>query len=188
MPYLTPTALMYKLLPETAREKVRGEYLLRRTVVMVSALILVLVVTMVGLFPSYVLSKARQKEVSEKALFPEPTDSESADDLDKWLADINLKLKVLSPKLDADRPSLLMLEVINVKGSGVRLTGFNWVKMEGSGTLSVTGVAQDRQSLLSFETKLKDSGQFSSVALPVSNLAKDRDINFELKLSSTPSP
>jgi hypothetical protein len=177
---------MYKLLPEKARENVRREYLLRRTVVMLAATILVLVVAMVGLFPSYVLSKAEQKEVLEGVKSVGLSDFGSAgDDIDTWLTQINLKLKVLSPRLDEDRPSLAILEVISDKKSGVRLTGFNWMKSEGKTALFVTGVAEDRQALLAFETKLNDSGAFSAVTLPVSNLAKDKDINFEIKLVLT---
>lgn len=178
---------MYKLLPEVAREKVRREYLLRRAVVMVTAFIVVLIVTIVGLFPSYMLSKARQDEARERArLIGLAKPSGETEELDKWLSQINLKLKTLNPKLDQDRPSLLLTQVIEKKGSGIRITRFNWVKIEGKNELSVSGVARDRQSLLSFESRLNNSQLFSTVALPVSNLAKDRDISFEIKLTSKP--
>lgn len=179
---------MYKLLPEKTREKVRGEYLLRRSVVMVTALILVLVVAIVGLFPSYILSKALQKEVAERTqalgLEPEP----EAVVGESWLAGINLKLKLLAPKLDGDRPSVLLAQVIAEKGGGIKINSFSWVKGEGQSQLAIAGVATDRQALLAFESRLNSSGKFSAVTLPVSNLAKDRDISFELKLSSIPTP
>ena len=182
-PCLIPIEPMYKLLPEKAREKVKYEYLLRRSVVMVGAFVLVLVVAIVGLFPSYILSKALQKEVAERTqtlgLEPEP----EAVVWESWLTGIKLKLKLLAPKLDEDRPSTLLAQVIAERGSGIKINSFSWVKGESKSELAVTGVAADRQALLAFENKLNSSKRFSAVTLPVSNLAKDRDISFEFKLS-----
>lgn len=173
---------MYKLLPEKAREKVRGEYLLRRSVVMVTALVLVLVVAIVGLFPSYVISKALQREVAERTEVLRQEPEPEAVAWETWLSSISLKLKLLDPKLDKDRPSTLLAEVISEKGKGIRINSFRWVNGDGKSELSIMGVAADRQALLAFENKLNSSGRFSAVTLPVSNLAKDRDISFELKL------
>jgi hypothetical protein len=173
---------MYKLLPEQARAKVKNEYLLRRAVVMVAAFILVEVVAMGGLFPSYILSQARQKEVSDKNVVVK--EEEKADEeVFTWLDDVNTQLKALSPKIDIDRPSENILAVIREKGTGVKLTGFTWIKSDGQTRLVVSGLAQSRQALLSFEDRLKESGRFTEVTLPVSNLAKDSNINFEVKLT-----
>lgn len=170
---------MYKLLPEMAREKVGREYLLRRTVVMLAALVLVLVVAVVGLLPSYVLSKARQKEIASLSAGGESPDKS----LETWVSGLNLRLKTLAPKLDRDRPAEIFADIIKERGSGVKLTDFSWIKSEKGTELSVSGVARDRQALLSFESRLQALGQFTGVSLPVSNLAKDRDIGFEVKLS-----
>lgn len=179
---------MYKLLPEKAREKVRGEYLLRRSVIMVTALILVLVVAIVGLSPSFVISKALQKEVAERteSLTQEPEPDAVA--WETWLSSINLKLKLLAPKLDKDRPSALLAQVISERGRGVRINSFRWINGDGKSEVSIRGVAADRQALLAFESRLNSTEKFSAVTLPVSNLAKDRDISFELKLTPTLTP
>lgn len=177
---------MYKLLPPTAQEKVKREYLLRRAVTMVAALVLVEIVTLVGLFPSYVLSEARQEEAREKAALARDSGGVSTQGLRAWIDALNLKLKTLNPKSDTDRPSEDFFRILEQKGAGVRLTGFRWLKANGQTELSVSGVARDRQSLLAWESSLKNSGDFTNVALPVSNLAKDKDIGFEFKLVATP--
>lgn len=172
---------MYKLLPEEAKEGVRREYLMRRTVIMLSAFILVLIVSITGLFPSYSISKARQRELGDRVKAVNA--ASQGKELEAWLSAINLKLKVLSPKLDDDRPASLMALVIKEKGTGVKLANFNWTKSDTGKTFIVSGIASDRQALLLFESKLKALNSFSSVSLPLSNLAKDKDISFEVKLT-----
>lgn len=170
---------MYKLLPPETREKVKGEYLLRRTAVVVAAFVFLEVVALVGLFPSFVLSKAIQREVSEKAAV---SGSVPAESLLPWLEELNLKLKALNPKLDQDRPSSDLAKALSRKGSGITLENISWTKSAEATTLALSGTAADRQSLLSLQSRLNGSNDFSAVSLPVSNLAKDKNISFEIKL------
>lgn len=179
---------MYKLLPDEERAKIQAEYSRRRYVVMLSASITVIVVGMVGLFPSYMLSNARQNEVEERIkITGEFGLDENKAELQAWLARLNLKLRTLSPKLDQDRPSDLIEEVINRRAVGIKITSFDWAKAEEAGnTLSISGTARDRQALIAFEGSLNASGRFATVALPISNLAREKDINFQVKLSPKP--
>lgn len=184
LPFRIPIEPMYKLLPDESRAKVKREYLLRRAVVMVVALIVVEVVATVGLLPSYVLSKARRSEVEEVLRLTALEKAQApAEDLSSWLSKLDLKLKTLSPKSDLDRPSEAILSILEEKGIGVRLNRFSWARIEGQAKFSVSGIANDRQSLLALEARLNTSDIFANVTLPVSNLAKDKEIPFELKLT-----
>lgn len=174
---------MFKLLSEESRAKVRKEYVLRRHIVVLTLLILVLIIALVGIFPSYILSKGRQEEMAErfKMMGGQSASSTPQDDLSLWLANINQKLKILSPALDNDRASLIIGKALAVKGIGISVTQLSWQKGE-TASLSLNGVATDRQTLLAFEKNLNDSGEFQSVSLPVSNLAKVSSIPFQVKL------
>jgi hypothetical protein len=178
---------MFKLLTEEERYKVRREYSMRRAIVMLLALILVLVMGVIGLLPPYVLSNSRHNEVLERARIANSSKQHEGNlDLEVWLVEINNELEILSPKLDTDRPSSFIGKVLDEKITGVRLTGFSWIKVKNGVTLSISGVARDRQALIAFENNINSSGQFSNVALPISNLAKDRDIDFQIKFSPSP--
>lgn len=180
---------MFKLLTEEAKGKVMGEYRARRAVVMLLALIFVLILSLVGLFPSYVLSNARQREVSERVqILGENLNNTEGMVSEAWLKDVNLKLRLLSPRLDQDRPSQLISAVLSERGSGVNITTLAWTKANGAVTLSLSGMAQDRQALLSLESRLSASEKFSGVTLPVSNLAKDKNLIFQIKLSPVQEP
>lgn len=77
----------------------------------------------------------------------------------------------------------------------------NWVKVIGSSTrpfkdkvclnsleinkkagkIYVQGAAQDRDSLINLKNRLENSAYFSAVNLPIKNLFKREDINFEME-------
>lgn len=175
---------MFKLLTDQARQKVAHEYAVRRAIVILCGLILVFLIGVIGLLPSFVLSNARQNEALERMRVINSVErGEDESGLTDWLLLTNQMLIALSPKLDTDRPSDFIEQVINQNLKGVHLVGFSWVKKEGNVALSVDGVAQDRQTLITFENHLNTSGHFSKINLPISNLAKDKDIDFQIKFS-----
>ncbi len=176
---------MYKLLTTEEKKKVRHEYNEHRAVVILSSLLLVIVVAIVGLFPSYLLSSARNQEVVGR-MESEGLDATSVESqLQNWLIDLNLKLTTLYHQEGegSDHPSLLIEEVISKKKVGLSLTSVAWNKKEEGISLLVSGKASTRQALLNFQNELTASGKFSNVTLPVSNLAQDKDISFQINLT-----
>ena len=104
---------MFKLLTEEAIQKVSLEYGRRRAILILFALVLVLTVTIIGLLPSYVLSTIRAREVEERTHITNSMKSRGDEaELYAWLTKTNLALQTLSPKLDTDRPSELIYEII----------------------------------------------------------------------------
>jgi len=175
---------MFKLLTEEERKKVASEYATRRVILMLFAFSLVLVVGLIGLSPSYVRSNARQKEVLERTriINNSPKRGDEAE-IEVWLSKVNNELQLLSPALDVDRPSDFIDQILIEKNVGVRITSFSWTKSKNKVTLSVRGVAATRQALIAFEDRINASGHFVDVVLPVSNLATDKDIDFQIKLA-----
>lgn len=177
---------MYKLLTEEQKKKVESEYKLRLVVIALWSLLAVIAVGMVSLFPSYILTKARHTEVSERLAVLEQTALSAEDqEVQAWLDQMNQKLKLLSPKFDDDRPSVFIEETLRLRSGGVRITTLDWKRDEGKEVLSLSGTARDRQSLINFENELNKGGQFGEVSLPISNLAKDKDIDFQVRLTKT---
>ena len=173
---------MFKLLTEEGRKKVEREYLWRRTIVMLLALTTICIIGLIGLFPSYILSKSRQSEVLERVRIMGNAElGQDEEDLKGWLASANDKLALLDPKLDTNKPSVFVEEILQTKPAGISITNFSWRKVEGNFELRVSGVASDRQTLLTFESQIRNSSYFSDISLPVSNLARDRDIDFQIK-------
>lgn len=180
---------MFKLLTEESRQKVTREYGVRRIIVIFMSLIVVFVIGIIGLLPSYILSNARQDDVLEWARITGSTGQDrDVLDLQAWLTEINLRLQTLSPELDTDRPSDLVKKILDQKIAGVDITSLSWIKSKDKKiVLSVSGTALDRQILVAFQNRINTSGYFSEVVLPISNLVRDRDIDFQIKFSPATS-
>lgn len=175
---------MFKLLPEEEKKKVRHEYARRRVVVILEALVVALLFVIVGLLPSYLLSEVRQSELADKHNNPGThlTQGEMQG-LKSWLSNFSLKIDTLtSTTTMSATPSLIIQDILSARVSGITMKEFSLGTNKKTPTLSVAGVALTRQQLLAFEKSLKDLNKFSQVVLPVSNLAKDRDISFRLDL------
>ncbi len=174
---------MYKLLTDEQKKVVESEYKHRLAVIALWALIAIVVIGMVSLFPSYILTNARHAEVSERLALLEKTGLSLEDqEVQTWLDQMNQKLKILAPKLDNDRPSLFIEEALKARTQGISITSLEWRRAEGREVLALSGTARDRQSLINFESALDKSGKFGDVSLPISNLAKDKDIDFQVNL------
>lgn len=172
---------MFKLISEQEKKKVNKEYVLRRAIVMAAALSGVLVVAIVGLFPSYLLSDSRHAEaLARSEILKISEKQEERADLSAWLKDTNNKLALLSPALDTDRPNQLFKIFIDDEVGGIKVTSLLWKKEKEKVSLVVSGVADTRQDLIRFEGIINSSGKFTQVSLPVSQFAKEKEIDFQL--------
>src|SRR3989344_7044919 len=145
---------MFKLLTEEGKIKVEREYTIRRLVVISWTLIFILFIGLIGLLPSYVLSNARQNEARERVRITSPLSEVDESDAETWLRNINRELGALNPSLDVDRPSASITEIIERRTPGIQLTDLSWGKSKEETTISINGVAKDRQTLLSFQREI----------------------------------
>ncbi len=177
---------MFKLITEEEEKKLAREYSLRRYIVMVSALSTVLVVGFVGLLPSYLLSSSRKNEALERSRATLLLEGGERIDPVAWIANTNSKITALEPRESSQDPSEYMEALIEAKTSGISITKLSWGSAtrstESAKLLSISGFAQERRSLVDFERAVNGLGLFTSVVLPVSNLARERDIEFTLEL------
>lgn len=178
---------MFKLLTDEERQKVAREYAMHRAIVIFLGFILVIVVGIIGLLPSYVLSNARQNEALERIRIMNSAVKKGDEvNLQAWLEEINRKLQILSPSLDTDRPSDFIEKILEQRIMDITVSDFSWVKAKDKISFSIKGRANSRQSLIRFEDSINSSGYFSKVTLPLSNLIKDRDIDFQIQFSPLP--
>ncbi len=175
----TTRGRLSKLLPQEERQKVDNEYRVRRVVLALSSVALALLVGLVGILPSLMLAENRIREIVEQNEM-QSLDSQLAerDELLAWLNDVEEKLGVLSLATGDTKPSLPLLKLVERRQGEVKLTRIEWSPT----ALSLAGIALSRQALLSFETTLNDSGDYEKVALPLSSLTRERNVDFEMKL------
>ncbi len=180
-----------KLLDVSGGAKVKKEYARRRLIVGLWSFAFVLVVALVGTMPAFTLASTRNQEMQERLhiMSLESPDVED-ESLLTWLSQTKVKLAALSPQLDQSHPSFIIETFLAEKPGGVYVTTMTWDARSAneSETLVVSGLAVDRQALLSLESGLNASGKFSEIDLPLSTLAKERDISFQIKLVPKTNP
>ena len=177
---------MFNLLPEPEKKQIINEYNSRRTLIGLAFLFVVGIISIVAIFPSYVLSSSRVSE-AEGTIHTMKSSSilKEEADLNASLSQSNLKLQALRPSKSEPDVASLFQSVIAVKGNSVRLIGFLF--SPGSGTtkskLSIQGIAKSRTDLSAFVDGLKKNPQFTAVDLPVSSFTKDQNADFAIEIT-----
>ena len=174
---------MINLLPLEQKKKLHREYTLRLVLVIVSGFIMTTVIGTVLLLPSFLLSKVKERVVSNQAsLLEKKADKETADTPNNILIITKRHLTALSEDVTETSPSLVISTALSHKPNGVIIKQVLLDKTPDGTLLSIGGTAESRGQLTSFSSAIEGDALFTSVEFPVSNLAKDRDIDFTIKV------
>lgn len=181
---------MINLLPVEEKQRIRRLYRSRVIIVSLAALSALFVTGALGLVPSYLSALARYESA---VLSSGGTEQKSAGEeepaLLKETKEINRKADLLIKGASDHLPGTLLREVIAKKPPGILFADFSYASpqtgKDGKGKpaeITASGVADTRDTLLSFVNTLNAREVFSSVDLPISNFVKDRDLPFTLRM------
>ena len=176
---------MINLIPAKAKKALALEYWIRVLSVWLMVWSIALFIGTCVLLPSYVLiqSQVQVYEESFAAVQEKVADYESVS--------VELVRSSQQAKYIIDEDDLLPFsEYItlfeSLQGVGVSLTNIN-INRIGKETqvIALKGVAEDRYVLAEFRDRLLAESVVASVDLPISNLAADRDILFDISVTLT---
>ncbi len=170
---------MINLIPYSAKKVVKREYWTRVISVWMFLLTLVSVTFLVELIPLRLLTDLLGKSVSSE-LSGAISAKEELSNIEKTVTDTNTLIKKLSVKSNEVHYSDYVDLIDELSGDSVQVTEMGFVS---GNKVSLSGVAKDRETLAGFRNSLEASPSFSAVVLPISNLAKDKDISFTLTLN-----
>ena len=172
---------MVNLLPKTEKKNLKISYYTRIVTVLFILLSSVFFVGGALLVPSYFLSKntAESSQRYVQAL-EETVGLRERDGVTDEMRALSEKTRLLREFGTTGYSSELFEEILNVKSSKVIIAS---IAFSGSGEVafSLSGVSEDRASLLSFVGSLKDNQKITGVDIPVSQLAIDEDLPFSIK-------
>jgi len=136
------------------------------------------------LLPSAVTSYYKEKEleadVAANSLLPQTTQTSEAN----IVVSTNAILKELNSNLQYPLVKPLLDAILSYKTSDIYVTGFSYASKDAvTADITLSGVSNNREALVSFVKSLKNSGLFSAVNLPVSDLAKDSAIGFSISIN-----
>lgn len=179
---------MINLLSLKKKSEIKTLLLLRFITGLFFALIATILLLLLSLFPIYIY--LNKQELSVKEIENGLNKNENFNQtraITERINTINSKLKVFPRDLPVNGYfETLINKVVSMRGSGVKITGFNYVqpsKTDQKNTnFEISGVASNRKSLLDFKQKLEIDGSFSEVVLPISSFVKVENIPFSIKL------
>lgn len=174
---------MINLIPQFAKKKVTTEYWLRVITVWFVLWSVALIVAMTLLFPVYIFTSVQANVNAESARTAEESVASFAS-VSKELEKASLQARYAIEDNRSTRAHQYITLFNSLDGSGVAITSINFSKdTKGAKPVSISGLADNRESLAAFRDRLLAEDSVESVDLPISNLAKDKDIIFNLTVT-----
>jgi hypothetical protein len=177
----------YTLLPEIEIRRLKREY---RTRLAISFLFFVSCAILVGvgsLIPAYIYSYSEEKTLIDKiAILQKSREESGADPLIKELKSDNEIIKIIKNNKETYALSKVVSQIIGHKPKGLTINSFNMVSKPNATSsiaLIIQGKSATREALIQLKNSLESDPLILNVDLPVSDLAKNKDIVYTIKLS-----
>ena len=183
----------YTLLPEKEIKKLKKEYRTRLVIFLLFFMSCSVFVGIISLAPAYIFSYTQEKEVLDRlAELQIKRQTDVVGSIKKELTDVTTIINKIKTGSDSVIYSNIVSKIISQKPSGVSIKSFDMQATGESATSTIIAVIQGkaitRESLVAFKDRLTKDPLISKVELPVSDLAKSRDISYSIKVSLTPIP
>lgn len=174
---------MFTFLPKTNRVELEKEYRKRVVVVALGLVALLMLIAMILAMPAFVTLLVKGKDARAALKGNPDTDVSSNALMEARVTDIRAKTDLLKQMVDV--PSLVsVIERINGRlVNGISLNSIT-LKRSGTGSIVISGIASTRDALVAFSKSLQGELSFSNISLPVSTLAKSKDIAFSISVDS----
>ncbi len=172
----------YTFLPQYERSRLKTEYRVRALVVLTFVMSVSVIIGVVSLFPTFIFSKIEEKnQLSMIAETNKKNDESGLSDIKAKLTKSNLLLSKAEESLKAPVYSSVVKDIINAKGV-LKIDSISFTNSSTSTVdVFVQGFSANRENLLAFKDRLESIFPGKSIDLPLSDLAKNRDIKFSLK-------
>lgn len=177
---------MINLLPDNEKKAIDREYKLRHLIVILWACLFFIIATGLFMLPSYVLTlykgKASNSDIAKAAALNQAEEQKSKKEID----DAKSFMKVLQPVSGLLLPTNIIAIINKDKTPNNTISNISYSRADdGSAiTILVKGVSKTRQSLSQFKEALTHETGITSVDIPVSNFAKESNIDFTITLIS----
>ncbi|MEK7558510.1 MAG: hypothetical protein AAB507_01645 [Patescibacteria group bacterium] len=178
---------MINLLPDGYKGQIEKEYRGRLLIVALIFIFLTEIVSIMLLLPSYFISETKYYSALNRTLkdiSANGADSLKTSDAIKKINDKIALLKISGG--DKAQVGALINSIVAQKYSAIAIKSINYEMRGSTAKIDVLGVAKSRESLLGFVDRLKKEKYFAEVYSPVSNLVKDRNIDFSIQIAITP--
>jgi hypothetical protein len=175
---------MFNLLPESIRSDIKNEYKTRRLLLVLLFIVSLQVTQIIFVFPSWI--NLNSKIIDSKNRVAQLNSSKilnASTDIKPVITNINNELNLIDKSLEYPKLLPILGGVLSQKSSYVKINQFSYMSTGTStATINIKGVSATRESLVEFKKSLDDLKMFKVINLPISNYARDKDIEFSMDL------
>lgn len=176
--------MQHTLLPPTERSILRREYRIRAVVVLLFMIACAGTIGAISLLPAFLHASFEANSVSKKtASLKGDKDAVNTGKIESELAADAALAEAVSGRVGESHFSDIVKSIVSARGT-VRITSFS-LEYPSSTTMRVVvaGIAPNRSALLSFKSALGGILPQTTADLPISELAKSKDIPFSITLT-----
>ncbi len=177
------------LLPLGRQQALFREYFLRLSVVFIALVTALTLVAAMLLLPTYIfLTQSAATKASRLANIESVLASSDEKILSAHLASLSNNATVLLALGNVPSANAILRSALTVPRNGISLSGFAYTPavVNVPGLVSISGTAQKREALRSYQLALESTPFAASADLPVSAYAKDTNISFTITVTLTP--
>lgn len=174
---------MINLIPPDARKMVQIEYWVRVVSVWLILMSIASVTLVALLLPSLVLVRS-QLDAYENQYQHASEQNDSYAQLEEEVALANAMAAHLIDNEYGNLFSLLLTELNTISGEKIDLDYIGMSRADDAkvNSISINGSAHSRAELVAFRDRIEEHTSFETAELPLSNLAKDVDVPFNITI------
>lgn len=181
----------YTLLPEKEMRSLKREYRTRVFIILLFFISCGIIIGIISLFPAFILSYSQGKDSIEKIeTIHKNRESRGIDLISKELSDNYQMIKKLKSENGIAKVSDIIFEISKLRPNQISLNSFQIDKTKETATSSISviiqGKAMARESLIIFKKNLESDKRIIKVELPISDLAKSKNVPFSVRLTLNP--
>lgn len=171
---------MVNLLPHTGRERVHLEYRFRLAALSALSIAALSALASACLLPSYFFAwVARNDAKTQQQVVQQSLSTQHLSDAANAGRDAAALLSAVNQTLIVGRPSAVITALASARVPGVTVTHLDYKKVAATTTVNILGAAATRDALLAYKQSLLSVPGVASVDLPIGDLAKPADIQYE---------
>jgi len=176
---------MINLIPKQEEERIIRDFYLRVLAAFFLILGFAVSIASVTLLPSFIFSMERKDFVLDKL---EQTVGQPVSRLDKEAQETIKNLEGMLSSIEASKKTNYIVtekiidKVLAKKIPGIKITKISYNNSADGKEVGISGIASDRENLLTFRRAFENDADFKKVDLPISNFVKGSNIIFYLNI------
>jgi len=175
---------MINLLSAQHRKLFKRMYMVRLLTVSLFMAGVLILIHGILLVPTYVFLQTRVLNQSvEKDLISKTLEASGSSEVEKRLTELNEQITLLETLPAAPSFVSAIEEVLEVSRTGIKLTQFSYEPENAEVQIALRGIAVDRDALRGFAKRLEDRPEVASVAFPIGDLSKEKDLPFTISIA-----